>query len=52
MSVGMEMEPKQLSFLLFLIVFGGTEVPIVYILLCQTLSRQPTTKCHPRWQPI
>jgi hypothetical protein len=35
-----------------LIVFGGTEVPIVYIFPLPPLRGQPATKSHPRWQPI
>ncbi len=37
----------------FLIVFSGTEVPFIYILLCRpSEDSPPTAKCHPRWQPI
>ncbi len=36
----------------FLIVFGGTEVPIILHFPLPPLRGQPTVKCHPRWQPI
>ncbi len=35
-----------------LIVFGGTEVPIILHFPLPPLRGQPTVKCHPRWQPI
>ncbi len=45
--------PFSLIYIFFsLIVFGGTEVPIVYIFPLPPLRGQPTAKCHPRWQPI
>jgi hypothetical protein len=39
-------------FFFFLIVFGGTEVPIILHFPLLPLRGQPTVKCHPRWQPI
>ncbi len=36
----------------FLIVFGGTEVPIILNFPLPPRRGQPTVKCHPRWQPI
>jgi hypothetical protein len=39
-------------FFFFLIVFGGTEVPIIFNFPLPPLRGQPTVKSHPRWQPI
>ncbi len=35
-----------------LIVYGGTEVPIIVHFPLPPLRGQPTVKCHPRWQLI
>jgi hypothetical protein len=51
MTVGKNDNRKKCFFPL--IVFGGSEDPIVYVYSPLPPPRgQPTAKCHPRWQPI
>jgi hypothetical protein len=35
-----------------LIVFGGPEVPFLYLYSSAAPQRKPTVEYHPRWQPI